>query len=190
MTFNINPRFKRIFLFLVAILLLTGTGYAPEHTGEYKEEVTEIEPLLAALDDYYGYQYLLRQIGSDKTIEVIRIIENSRYPELVKAIIEVESSWRVKARSHKNARGLMQVRPIAARDIDPEISQHELYDPVTNVRLGVQIFEKHMEYFSPFYETEHWALTAYNRGRKGTFKLKLDPPRTRYSSKVLDISNA
>ena len=188
MRFNINS-LKPVYLLLVVFLWFGSAGYAPEFTEDYQREMLEIEPLLVALDNYVGYHYLLGQIGSDETIEVIRIIERSSYPDLVKAIIEVESSWRVKARSCMDARGLMQVRLIAARDIDPKISPEDLFDPVTNVRLGVQIFENHMAYFSPFSSTVHWALTAYNRGRKGTFDLKSYPPRTSYSNKVLDGTN-
>ncbi len=189
MSEKIDPLIKRASLLLAVVLLFAGSGYAPEHTDDYRMEMAEVEPLLKAMDEYYGYRYLLRQTDSDATLEVIRIIENSSFPELVRAIIEVESSWRVRALSHRDARGLMQIRPIAALEIEPELNLERLYDPVTNVRIGVQIFENHMEYFTNYYGTEHWALTAYNRGRKGTFNLKLNPPQTRYSSKVLDITN-
>ncbi|HHE46351.1 MAG TPA: hypothetical protein ENL08_01435 [Bacteroidetes bacterium] len=185
MSDKIEPLIKRAFLVLAAVLLLAGTGYAPEHTAGYRMEMDAMRPLLSALNGYYGYQRLLKEVGSDETLEVIRIIENSRYPEMVRAIIEVESSWRVRAKSNRDARGLMQIREIAAREIVPDLDPDDLYDPVLNVRIGVRIFERHMKYFTAYPDAEHWALTSYNRGRKGAFSLKSSTPRTRYSNKVL-----
>ena len=180
---NIN----RIVLPLLAVFMLAGFGYAPEQTTEYIDEMSRIEPLLSAYNDYDWYGKLYRQAGMDETLQVIELIESSSYPELVKAIIEVESTWRTNALSFMDARGLMQIRPIAAYEVVPDLDIADLYDPVINVQIGIAIFEAHMDFFTEYNETEHWALTAYNRGRQGTFNLKQAPPRTTYSHKVLDL---
>ncbi|MDP8239320.1 MAG: lytic transglycosylase domain-containing protein [Candidatus Hatepunaea meridiana] len=187
MSEKFEPIIKRAFLLLLAILMLAGAGNAPENRAEYREEMAKIELLFGELDEYKGYQTLMNQIGLDETIEVIQLIENSDYPEMVKAIIEVESAWKVRALSNMDAIGLMQIRMIAATEVEPGINSSQLYNPTDNVRIGISIFENHMAYFTNYTDTEHWALTAYNRGRTGTFNLKLKPPRTRYSNKVLDI---
>jgi len=119
---------------------------------------------------------------------VIGIIEASNYPDLVKAIITVESNWDPFALSEREARGLMQIRMIAAKELKEDIKPSDLYDPIINVKMGIRIFEEHMDHFLGFKETVHWALNSYNRGRHGTFALNLDPPRTRYSNKVLALT--
>jgi len=188
MSDKIETLLRRAYLSLAAVFLLSGVVYAPEHTTDYRDEMTEVESCLTALNEYDGYRYLMRQTGSQKTIEIIRLIENSAYPDLVRAIIEVESNWRVNALSAKDAMGLMQIRLIAADEVEPGVHPDQLFEPVTNVMIGIVIFENLMDYFQRFGSAEHWALTAYNRGRKGTFNLDMYPPRTFYSNKVLNLS--
>ncbi|NQT34908.1 lytic transglycosylase domain-containing protein [bacterium] len=184
---QLEPLKRYAYLLTAAVILFVGYGYAPERSPEYAAQMAEVEPLLVALNSYEGYRDLLQQTGSDIAIEIIGLIENSSHPELVKSIIEVESNWRVDALSPRDARGLMQIRPVAGMEIEPELTPDDLFDPVLNVRIGIEIFERHMDYFLDFHDTEHWALTAYNRGRKGTFDLNLIPPSTRYSRKVLGL---
>jgi len=172
----------------VVILILAGQVHAPSLSAEQCEQLAAVRPWLEALASYDGYQALLSQAGPEATIKVIRLIETSFHPEMIRAIIEVESAWNVHARSSRDARGLMQIRSIAARDLDPGIDPDELFDPVVSVRLGIRIFEQHMDYFFGYDNTEHWALTAYNRGRSATFALNMTPPRTRYSRRVMKLT--
>ena len=176
-------------LTVVAVLLLVGNGNVPSSAAEASHAEIFVNPWQQALDSYWGYQKLEKQIGHDQTLKIVELVETSGHPEMIKAIIEVESAWRVNARSHKDARGLMQIRHIAAREVDPYVTNDELYEPLRNVVMGIEIFEKHMEYYLGFDDPEHWALTSYNRGRRGTFALKMDPPSTRYSRKVLDLTD-
>ncbi len=168
---------------LVSLLLLTTLATAPV----VSEEAIFFDPLEGKLD-YWGYQRLIPEIGMEKTRKVAELIEFSTYPEFVRAIITVESAWWYEARSYMDAIGLMQIRMIAANEVDPFITEEELFEPVANVEIGIEIFEEHMKYFDVFDETEHWALTSYNRGRYGTFALKQAPPYTDYSLKVLELS--
>lgn len=62
-------------------------------------------------------------------------------PYLVAAIINVESNFDVKAKSSKDARGLMQISPItanwAAKELElKDFKLESLYDPETNIMIG------------------------------------------------------
>ena len=57
-----------------------------------------------------------------------------------------ESDFRHEVRSAADARGLMQVRPIAARDLDQQrgytVRDGDLFDPVTNLEYGQSYLER------------------------------------------------
>ena len=57
-----------------------------------------------------------------------------------------ESDFRSTVRSAADARGLMQVRPIAARDVDNQrgrtVRSGDLFDPVTNLEYGQSFLER------------------------------------------------
>ena len=54
-------------------------------------------------------------------------------PNLVLSVIEVESAFNARAKSPKNARGLMQLLPVTARRFG---TQNE-WDPLENIRGGI-----------------------------------------------------
>lgn len=70
--------------------------------------------------------------------------EAKRYqldPAWVAGLIRAESGWQPAARSHANARGLMQLLPGTAAPLARQLglrwnSASTLYDPVSNIRLG------------------------------------------------------
>jgi len=84
---------------------------------------------------------------------------------MVLAVIDVESGGRSRARSHRDARGLMQILPSTGRALALELGvpwrgPETLYDPVTNVRLGVVYLAQLLARFGDV----PTALAAYNAG--------------------------
>jgi len=103
-------------------------------------------------------------------------------PMLVRAVIEVESNYRPKARSNKGAMGLMQLMPATAR----AYNVRNPYDPKANIAAGV----KHLKSLIDRWGVE-LALAAYNAGEGAVRKFKGVPPyrETRnYVSKILSLA--
>ena len=110
---------------------------------------------------------------------------NALDPALVMAVIHVESRFNSFAVSPAGAMGLMQILPSTGEEIAAELGvawhgPQTLFDPITNVRLGVA----YLQQLSMRYEDLPTALAAYNWGqgridrriRRGT-TLPTDYPR-------------
>ena len=103
-------------------------------------------------------------------------------PMLVRALIQVESNYRARARSHKGAMGLMQLMPATAR----EYNVRNPYDPKANIAAGV----KHLKSLIDRWGVE-MALAAYNAGEGAVKKFNGIPPyrETRnYVSWILNLA--
>jgi soluble lytic murein transglycosylase-like protein len=89
------------------------------------------------------------------------ILEHSREqgvrPELVRAVMQVESAFNPRARSPKGALGLMQLMPATAR----QYGVVNAFDPDQNVRGGVSYLRALLDRYD---NDETLALAAYNAG--------------------------
>ena len=104
-------------------------------------------------------------------------------PMLVRALIQVESNYKPKARSHKGAMGLMQLMPSTAR----AYNVRNPYDPKANISAGV----KHLKSLLDRLGAVDLALAAYNAGEGAVKKFNGIPPyrETRnYVTRILSLA--
>jgi soluble lytic murein transglycosylase-like protein len=113
---------------------------------------------------------LLRQnLDSYDDIIVSSAAEYKLAPELVKAVVLVESGMNPRATSPRGAQGLMQLMPATAE----ELGVADSYAPLANVRGGAKYLRKMLNQFGGDREL---ALAAYNAGPGNVRKYDGIPP--------------
>lgn len=123
---------------------------------------------------------LLKQFSS---IIINNAKKHNLDPELIKAVISVESNGNCRARSRKGAMGLMQLMPSTAR----ELGVNNPYDPSDNIAGGARYLKLMLKTFKG---DMLLALAAYNAGPGAVLKYGGLPPypeTTQYVQKVLNV---
>lgn len=132
---------------------------SPDEMGEVWQYSGQYDPLILKASNLFG-------------------VDSS----LVRAVIAVESAFNRYARSHKGARGLMQLMPDTSRRygvVNP-------YDPWQNIRAGTA----HLRDLIDEFQDLKLALAAYNAGRTPVRRYGTIPPYTEtkdYVRRVLAI---
>ena len=99
-------------------------------------------------------------------------------PQLVKAVIKVESAYQERARSRKGAMGLMQLMPETAR----QYAVANPYEPESNIEGGIKFLKSLLDR----YELK-LALAAYNAGEAAVKRFGGVPPYPETQKYVSDI---
>lgn len=105
-------------------------------------------------------------------------------PALGYQLVKIESGFKATARSRMDAFGYTQLQVPTARFYQPGITQRDLYDRDTNLRIGFRFLNDLLERFN--YDV-HLALLAYNRGpaKVNDILAKGGNPANGYSDAVL-----
>jgi soluble lytic murein transglycosylase-like protein len=105
-------------------------------------------------------------------------------PGLAFPLVKIESNFTLRATSKAGALGLTQVLPSTARLYEPGLTDEQLYDRETNLRLGFRYLRDLLERYDGNLER---ALLAYNRGPARVEELlgAGKDPRNGYSASVL-----
>lgn len=122
----------------------------------------------------------------DAGIEALVVEHASRQslrPELVRAVIQVESGYNARALSPKGAMGLMQLMPATARDLGVD----NPWDPAQNIRGGTAYLRQLLDRFG---NDERLALAAYNAGPGAVDRYGRDVPPYRETQAYVNKVNA
>ena len=107
--------------------------------------------------------------------------------ELIHAVMHVESAYKVKAKSHKGAQGLMQLMPATANRLGVKNS----YDPAQNIEGGAKYLR---ELLTLFNNDLTLTIAAYNAGENAVIRYgnRIPPYKETqsYVPKVLNIYKA
>jgi hypothetical protein len=98
-------------------------------------------------DLFDRYEPLIREHANRRSLR----------PELVRAVIQVESGFNPRALSPKGAMGLMQLMPATARSL----GVNDPWDPAQNIRGGTDYLRQLLDEYEG---SEELALAAYNAG--------------------------
>lgn len=124
-------------------------------------------------------------ISADLTAAVYDIaLSEGLRPDIAFALVRLESQFDVRARSRVGALGLTQVLPSTARLYEPGLTDEQLYDRDTNLRIGFRYLRDLLDRYEGNIER---ALLAYNRGPARVQELidRGADPRNGYSAAIL-----
>ena len=142
----------------------------PEPAKDQELDVTDVAGLL----DGTPYGELIESMSQAHGVD----------PLLVRALIQVESNYKPKARSPRGAMGLMQLMPSTAR----EYNVRNPFDPRANLEAGIKRLKSLIDRWGV-----ELALAAYNAGEGAVMKFNGVPPyrETRdYVARILGLAKS
>jgi soluble lytic murein transglycosylase-like protein len=115
--------------------------------------------------------FAIREVGRADIVSLIRRLapDYRLDPELVLAVVQVESNFNPTARSPKRAQGLMQLIPETAE----RFGVTDVWDPVDNLRGGMAYLRWLLDHFNGDLEL---ALAGYNAGENAVAQYGGVPP--------------
>jgi soluble lytic murein transglycosylase-like protein len=147
--------------------------FAPDEVP-YPEPAVEAVPAPVQEEGILGpYSEIIDRVAAEQDVPV----------KLVRAVIQVESAYNVRARSSKGAMGLMQLMPATAR----QYAVADPFDPATNIEAGIKYLKSLLQRLPLAL-----ALAAYNAGEGAVQRFNGIPPypETRnYVSRILALAN-
>ena len=123
----------------------------------------------------------LRLPYDDLIIEAARTYDLD--PRLIRSVVQVESAFNPRAVSPDGAKGLMQLRPILAR----ELRVHNPFDPRQNIMGGARYLRRLLD----MHEGDiRLALASYNAGPRNVTRYGGVPPfqeTQKYIKRIIDL---
>jgi soluble lytic murein transglycosylase-like protein len=158
----------------LAVLLLAALAAAPASAGKVEIHVREDGTRLmknepgAARARRLAHHFV--PVPSRRTADLIERWAMAREidPEVVRAVVQVESGYNPRALSRKGAMGLMQLMPDTAHDFEVA----DPWDPEQNIRAGTAYLKRLMDRFQDL----ELALAAYNAGPDAVDQYSGVPP--------------
>lgn len=175
--------FNSLFLFALTV----GLGFLLHFLGPQASSSSRVETQVEAIL-LEESKFLTEEL--DKNFVSYLITTAKEYeidPILVLAVMKVESSFKPDAKSHAGALGLLQLKPIAAKEVAKQfavkpVNRQELMNPFINVKVGIQ----YLSYLRDYLGKDHLRfLSAYNLGPTKVKRSKTHS--TKYARKVLRI---
>jgi soluble lytic murein transglycosylase-like protein len=177
---------------LLAPLLLAGLALAaarasPPLAPEHDPELRALLKKAASETDSFGDRFEAEVWLADMSRRLEKRVPDARFrvellrhvhyeaaraglaPELVLAVIEIESNFKPYAISNAGARGLMQVMPFWLKELGQE--GDSLFRVPTNLRYGCTILKYYLDREKG---NLHAALKRYNGTRERHYPLKVD----------------
>lgn len=181
-------KFNVLYTFCLALFL--GLSLLSWNSKMGTQENVKERALVSQIEVYLDQQ-TFNLTGSSRSNFITHLIATAKDyefdPWLILAIIKVESSFNPQAISHAGAMGLLQLKPIAAREVanffdDIPIAAKQLFNPFVNVKIGVQ----YLSFLREAIGGDHSKiLTAYNQGP--TNVKRTGARSSGYSRKVLRV---
>jgi soluble lytic murein transglycosylase-like protein len=147
--------------------------FAPDEVPYPEPEVETAAPAVTPVATMGPYSEIIDRVAAEQNVPV----------KLVRAVIQVESAYNVRARSAKGAMGLMQLMPATAR----QYALADPYDPESNIEAGIKHLKSLLQRLPVAL-----ALAAYNAGEAAVQRFNGIPPypETRsYVTRILALAN-